>query len=178
MLIYYITGNESKFRETKLIIPEVELLNIDLPEIQDTDPRHIIEAKISQAKEHKQGNFLVEDSGLYLSCLNGLPGPFVKWFLKAIGNEGLFNIADKFNNYQAEAKVIAGYSDEQGIIHFFEGCLKGTLVKPRGNNGFGWDPIFLPDGQSKTFAEMTIDEKNAISHRRLALNQLKDFLER
>lgn len=178
MLIFHITGNESKFQETKLIIPEVEQLDIDLPEIQDIDPHKIIEAKINQAKEHKQGNFLVEDSGLYLSCLNGLPGPLVKWFLKTIGNEGLFNIANNFKNYIAEAKVVAGYSNEQGIIHFFEGSIKGSLVKPRGDNGFGWDPIFLPDGYSKTFAETTIDEKNTISHRRLALNQLKDFLER
>lgn len=178
MSIFYITGNESKFKEAKLILPEVEQLSLDLPEIQEIDPHHIIEAKINQAKEHKQGNFLVEDSGLYLSCLNGFPGPLVKWLLKAVGSEGIFSIADNFKNYSAEAKLVVGYSDQQGIVHFFEGSLKGTLVKPRGDNGFGWDPIFLPDGQSKTFAEMTIDEKNVISHRRLALNQLKDFLER
>lgn len=71
--------------------------------------------------------------------MNGLPGPLIKWFLKTIGNQGLFKIAEAFKNYQAEAKTIVGYASTQGEIKYFEGVVKGTIVSPRGE-GFGWDP--------------------------------------
>lgn len=108
--------------------------------------------------------------------MSGLPGPLIKWFLKTVGNEGLFNIADKLGNLNAEAKTIVGFAKSREEIYFFEGSIRGKIVNPRGDNGFGWDKIFEPEGSSKTFAEMNLEEKNAISMRRIALNKLKEFL--
>lgn len=176
MKLNYITGNGGKFRETKLIIPEVEQLEIDLPEIQESDPKKIIKAKLWEAKKYKQERFVIDDASLYLEALPGLPGPLIKWFMKTIGNEGLVKITQNFNNDKARAVVIVGYMDKNGKINYFEGEIKGKIVAPRGENGFGWDAIFQPEGYDKSFAEMEIEEKNKISHRRIALSKLRDYL--
>ncbi len=154
----------------------MELLDIDLPEIQDIDLQRIIEAKLQSALQHHTGPFIVEDISLSLDCLNGLPGPLIKWFLKTIGIKGIYEIAKKFNNFKASVKAIYGYARNEDELKFFEGELQGILVSPRGDNGFGFDAIFQPIGHNKTFAEMTSDEKNEISTRRIALNKLKGFL--
>jgi len=177
MTLYFITGNKNKFSEVKAIIPNVEQLDIDLPEIQEIDAKKIIRAKLLEALNYKQAEFIVEDTSLYLECLNGLPGPLIKWFMKTIGNDGLFNIAEKLGNNKAEAKTIIGYAKNPKEIYYFEGSVKGKIVSPRGKSGFGWDPIFQPEGFSKSFAELTPEEKNKISMRRIALNKLKEFLE-
>jgi len=176
-MIYFITGNKNKFREVKSILPVVQQLDIDLPEIQEINSKEIIRKKLLEALNHTQGEFIVEDTSLYLDCLKGLPGPLIKWFLKTIGNNGLFEIVEKLGNDRAEAKTIIGYTKNHEEIYFFEGTIKGRIVKPRGESTFGWDPIFLPDGYKKTFAEMSRKEKNKISMRRDALNQLSKFLQ-
>lgn len=176
-MIYFITGNKNKFGEVKAILPEVEQLDIDLPEIQEIDAREIIKAKLLEALNHRKSEFIVEDTSLYLDTLKGLPGPLIKWFLKTVGNEGLFQIAEKFGNYNAEAKTIIGYAKSHEEIYFFEGSLKGTIVQPRGASGFGWDPVFQPERSAKTFAEMGQEEKNTISMRKIALEKFKEFLQ-
>ena len=175
-MIYFITGNKNKLREVKLVLPNVEQLDIDLPEIQEVDAKEIIRNKLLEALNHTKGEFIVEDTSLYLDCLKGLPGPLIKWFLKAIGNDGLAEIAEKLEDNRAEAKTIVGYAKNHEEIYFFEGVIKGRIVKPKGETNFGWDPIFLPDGHKKTFAEMSREEKNEISMRRNALNKLDEFL--
>ena len=175
-MIKFITGNNGKFKEVQTILPNVEQLDIDLPEIQEIDAREIIRTKLNAAFEHAEGEFIVEDTSLYLDCLHGLPGPLIKWFLKTIGNEGLVELSEKFGNDIAVAKTIIGYAKDRNEIHFFEGSINGKIVKSEGGSGFGWDPIFLPDGQSKTFAQMSGSEKSLLSMRTTAARKLKDFL--
>lgn len=175
-MIYFITGNKNKLDEIKSVLPSVEQLNIDLPEIQEIDAKEIIKQKLLEALNHSVGEFIVEDTSLYLDCLNGLPGPLIKWFLKTIGNKGLAEIAEKLGNSGAEAKTIIGYAKNHEEIYFFEGTIKGKIIFPQGETNFGWDPIFLPDGYQKTFAEMSREEKNEISMRRKALDKLDEFL--
>ncbi len=176
MPLYFITGSKNKFREACAVLPDLKQLEIDLPEIQEIDATKIIEAKLREALEHKQGEFVVEDTSLYLTCLRGLPGPLIKWFLAAIGNDGLFALADRAGDDGAEARTIIGYTDGKNDIRFFTGAAKGRIIAPRGKTDFGWDPIFLPDGYDRTFAEMEPAEKNKISMRRMAFSQLKEFL--
>jgi inosine triphosphate pyrophosphatase len=177
MALYFITGNKNKFSEVSAILPNVEQLDIDLPEIQNIDAKEIIRAKLLEVLNYKQAEFIVEDTSLYFDCLNGLPGPLIKWFMETIGNEGLFNIVEKLGNNRAEAKTIIGYARSPNEIYYFEGSIKGTIISPVGRFGFGWDPIFQPNGFSKSFAYMTKEEKNEISMRRIALNKLKEFME-
>jgi len=175
MALYFITGNKNKLAEIKTIIPDVEMLDIDLPEIQDIDAHTIIKAKLESARAHQQGEFIVEDTSLYLEGLNGLPGPLIKWFLKTVGNEGLYKMAQAFGNFKAQAKTIIGYSSHAGEVEFFEGVVNGTMVQPR-STGFGWDPVFLPEGQTQTFAEMGGELKNTMSMRAIAAQKLKEHL--
>lgn len=175
-MVYFITGNKNKFDEVKKILVDVEQLNIDLPEIQEIDARKVIEAKLHEAFNHLEGEFIVEDTSLYLDCLNDLPGPLIKWFLKSIGNDGLTNLTEKLGNKKATARTIIGYAKKRNEINFFEGTLNGQIVKASSVSSFGWDPIFLPDGQNKTFADMSREEKNKISMRSVATNKLNDFL--
>jgi non-canonical purine NTP pyrophosphatase (RdgB/HAM1 family) len=175
-MIYFITGNKKKFEEVKAIIPDMEQLDIDLPEIQEIDAHEIIKAKLHEAFNHKLGEFIVEDTSLYLECLNGLPGPLIKWFLKTVGNDGLAALAEKLENKKAVAKTIIGYAKSRDEIHFFEGVLNGSVVKSESESQFGWDPIFLPEGSEKVFGDMSQEEKNQISMRAIATNKLKEFL--
>lgn len=89
MQIHFITGNQHKLAEVQAILPEVVQLDIDLPEIQSNDPQEIIEVKLIEALKHHNGPCIVEDTGLYLDAMNGLPGPFIKFFIKSLGSLGL-----------------------------------------------------------------------------------------
>ncbi|PIR98269.1 MAG: non-canonical purine NTP pyrophosphatase, RdgB/HAM1 family [Candidatus Colwellbacteria bacterium CG10_big_fil_rev_8_21_14_0_10_42_22] len=177
MKILFITGNKGKLGEATSIIPEIEGLDIDLDEIQSLDAHEVIKHKLQEAYKKQKGEFIVEDTSLYIDSLNGLPGPLIKWFMKTVDNEGLVKMAKALGGTKAEAKTIIGYSKSEDDIHFFKGSIKGEIVEPRGDGGFGWDPIFMPNGYDKTFAEMTAEEKNEISMRRIALNKLKEFID-
>ncbi len=175
MSLNFITGNENKFREAQMFIPDLTMLKIDLTEIQSLDPKVIIAAKLTEAYAHNTGELIVEDTSLHLDALNGLPGPLIKWFLETVGNEGLAKIALRDGRVAAVARTVIGYAKSETEHYFFEGMLKGTIVEPRGKSEFGWDPIFQPYGEKQTLAEMGIAAKNEISMRSVALRKLKEF---
>lgn len=177
-MIYFITGNKGKLEEAKSIISDIEAYDIDLPEIQEIDAHTIIKEKLLEGLKHKDAQLIVEDTSLYLDALGGLPGPLIKWFMKTIGNEGLYNIAEKLGNKKAQAKTIIGYARTREDIKYFEGVVEGEIVTPTGDKGFGWDPIFKPIGHNKTFAEMDADEKNSLSMRKAAFAKLAEVLEK
>lgn len=178
MSIKFITGNKNKFEEVKNILGlPLEQLDIDLPEIQEIDAREVVKQKLLAAEEHEKGEYIVEDTSLYLPCLGGkLPGPLVRWFEKALGNEGILDLTEKYGDFEAEARSLIGYAAGNSEIHFFEGGVRGKIVAPRGDNDFGWGPIFQPDGFEKTFGEMTREEKHQVSMRGMAVRKLKEFL--
>ncbi len=177
MVLYFITGNNGKFLEAqKELAPiQIEQKNIDLIEIQSLDTKEVIENKLKEALKQINGEYFVEDVSISLDALNGFPGPLIKWFLKAVGREGIYEICKSKNNFNAIAICTIGYSNNSDI-KFFEGEIKGKVVAPKGESNFGWDPIFEPIGFNKTFAEMNPEEKNKISHRGIAVRKFKEFL--
>ncbi len=177
MIVSFITGNKNKFDEVRRVIPGLEQLDLDLPEIQAIDPRAIIKAKLVEALNHHAGPFIVEDTSLYLQCLGGLPGPLIKWFMQGLGCHGIYDLARRYDNYRAEAKTIIGYAKSHDEILFFEGAVSGIIVVPASESAFGWDPIFQPDGFGMSFAQMSREDKNKISMRGIAAQKLKDYLE-
>lgn len=177
MTILFITGNTEKLHEVQALLPDVQGADIDLAEIQEIDAQKIITAKLAEAQKYHSGAFMVEDTSLSLDAMNGLPGPLVKWFVKSIGIDGIYQLTEASQNTRATARTLIGYADEDESIHFFEGSISGVVVPLRGTNGFGWDAIFQPEGSSKTFAEMTPDEKSQFSMRRLAVEGLRRHLE-
>jgi non-canonical purine NTP pyrophosphatase (RdgB/HAM1 family) len=174
-MVYFITSNKEKFEEAKRIIPSLEQLKMDLDEIQSINAEEIIKHKLNEAIGKNSGEFIVEDTSLYLDCLNGLPGPLIKWFLETMGNEGLFEICDKLGNYNVEAKTLVGYYGG-GEIKFFSGTVKGKIVKPEKKEGFGWDLIFVPEGFNVPFVDLSREDKNEISMRGEAFRKLKEYL--
>lgn len=178
MEITFITGNAGKLQEIRTLLPYVKGRDLDLVEIQELDPHKIIRAKLAEAQKNQAGALLVEDTSLSLDTLNGLPGPLIKWFLKAVGVEGVYQLTQASQSRSATARTLLGYAEESGEVHFFEGVVPGELVPPRGIHGFGWDSIFQPNGSEKTFAEMEPAEKNRFSMRRLAVVRLQQHLTR
>lgn len=176
MKLIFITGNKGKFDEASKIITDLEQKDIDLTEIQSLDPKVIIRAKLEEAKKQVGGNIIVEDGSLCIDAIKGLPGPMAKWFLKILGNNGFYKMVKNYEDKRATINVILGVSFENETTQFFEGSISGVIVAPRGENGFGWDKIFMPNGFDKTFAEMTPEEKNEISMRKVAFQKLKDYL--
>ncbi len=118
----------------------------------------LIAAKLVEARKHQSGAFLVEDTSLSLDGMGGLPGPFAKWFVGSIGVDGVYALSRTFGA-RATARTIIGYIDENNEMLFFEGSLGRLVMPPRSTDGFGWDAIFQPDNSSRTFAEMTPEEK-------------------
>ena len=173
--LYFITGNVGKFIEAKSVIYDAEQIDLDLLEIQEIDARKVVEAKLREALKHNSGEFFCEDTSLYINCLKGLPGPLIKWFLEVLKVDGIYDLVKRYEDKSAVAKTIVGYSDGNNIV-FFEGIVEGEIVSPRGENGFGWDKLFLPGGSERTFGEMNLGEKNEFSMRKMALIKLRDYL--
>ncbi|MEV8440789.1 RdgB/HAM1 family non-canonical purine NTP pyrophosphatase [Actinosynnema sp. NPDC051121] len=176
--ISLITGNEGKAREyAELLGIDVTAIKEDLIEIQDLDVVKVVERKAADAYAKLRGPVLVDDTGLSLNAWNGLPGALVAWFLGSVGAQGILDMAAGLQDRSATVTTALGYADADGI-RIFTGSLSGTLTtERRGGGGFGYDSIFLPDGSDLTFAEMSSEQKNAISHRRLAVDELRKGLD-
>jgi len=176
-MIKFITGNSNKFNEVQAMLRlPIEQLNIDLPEIQSLDPQEVIRAKLEAALQHHKGSLMVEDNSMNMEALNGLPGPFIKWFEHAMGNDGLVDLVQKLGNSGVRITSTIGYAAENGTIEFFQGTLTGRIVPARGAKDFGWGPIFQPDGHDRTFGEMGNEEKFTLGYRGEAVRKLRDFL--
>ena len=182
--ITFITGNRNKLEEVRSILKtnqenthySIKSLDIDLPEVQG-EPEYVIQEKCKSASSQLNSPIIVEDTSLCFNALGGLPGPYIKWFMKKIGLDGLNKLLLGYEDKTIEAKCIFAYQENRDSqIHYFTGITKGTLVEPRGNMNFGWDPVFLPEGYNKTYGEMANETKNSISHRFKALQLLKEFL--
>lgn len=176
MPIYFVTGNADKFREAQSLIPELERVEIDLPEEQTLDPQVVIEKKLEFARSKHDGPLIVEDTSLYFNGLNGFPGPLIKWMEQAVGNKGIYDLLSAIKDRGAEARTVIGYDDGNGSITFFEGRIDGHIIMPSGIEGFGWDEIFQPNGLDETFAEMGDGYKSEFSMRTIAFRQLAEFL--
>ena len=174
--MYIVTGNSHKLKEYQSYFPSIESKKLDLPEIQSLDEVEIQEFKISEAKKFLDSNFVVDDVSFYLDCLPGLPGTFIKWFNQTIKPQGLYNLALQSNNLKAMAKCIISYVDREGQIHHFRSAVKGKIVSPVSQDGFGFDVVFVPDGFQKTYSEMSSQEKNTCSHRGIAMQKLAQAL--
>lgn len=177
-MLYFITGNKNKFKEAQAILGSdaIEQLEIDLHELQEIDPHKIIRHKLQEAFKHHPWPFIVEDSSLSMECLWwSLPWPLIKWFLQEIKNEWLYALAKNSNKYKAKASVLVGYASNINNIKIFEWSIEWSIVSPVSTN-FWRDGIFQPIGHDVPYGLMDKEDKNKISHRRIALDKLKEFL--
>ncbi|KAF8358421.1 hap-1 [Pristionchus pacificus] len=182
----FVSGNKGKIAEVAAVLGglyEVRNVDIDLDEFQG-EIDDIARRKCEAASEKVDGFVMVEDTSLCFDALGGLPGPYIKWFLKVekgrkLGPSGLHQMLSAYDDKGAEAVCAMAFTHGRGLpITVIKGVCKGRIVSPRGPNTFGWDPCFEPLDTGKTFAEMTIEEKNVISHRSKALAALRETLEK
>ena len=175
--ITLITGNVGKIAEiSRLLGIEVHSQKVPLPELQATDVREVARAKAQAAYDQLKRPVLVDDTGLYIDAWGELPGALIAWFLDNVGCEGVLKMLQGWDDRSARVVTALGYCDERGV-QVFDGELRGSIATElRGENGFGYDPIFVPEGQDQTFAELTSEQKDAISMRALAATKLRDFM--
>jgi len=175
----FVTSNQAKADYlAKLLEMEFAHQKLELDELQSTSMAAIGEHKARQAYEILQKPVLIDDVGLGFDALDGLPGPFIKFFLEM--NEGLEKLCrmlDNFNNRRAVASSAMVYYDGH-TLQIFEKSLEGTISDhPRGDNGFGWDAIFIPKGYDKTRAELLDDDYKKVYITVRPIAEVKKFLQ-
>ncbi len=179
MELVFVTGNKRKFEEAREILGDVGIdiawKNIDLKEIQADSLEEIAKEKAIDAYEKLREPCFVEDAGLFVKALNNFPGQYSKFVLNTIGYEGIIKLMKNEMDRTAEFRAVIAFTDGKEV-KTFKGVVKGKIaLKPSGESGFGFDPIFIPNGYEKTFADDPVT-KNRISHRRNALLAFKEWL--
>jgi len=176
--LYFVTSNENKLREAENILQlKIQKIDLDIPEIQTLDVEEVVKDKACKAFEAVKKPVLVEDTGIYIKSWNGFPGALIKWVLKTIGNHGICRMLQNPDRTAKAKTSVCIYNGKD--FEIFSGEVEGKIAEePKGASGFGWDPIFRPDGYDKTFAEIPKEEKNKISMRKIALMKMKEYLDK
>jgi len=176
---FFVTGNIHKFNEARKILAEYNIatamLNLEAVEIQDDNVENIAKASATDAMKKSNLPVFVEDAGLFVKALNGFPGPYSSYVYRTVGTKGILKLMQNEKKRDAYFLSVVAYSSPQEQLEpkCFHGKVEGKITyEERGKQGFGFDPIFQPyGGNSKTFAEMTTQEKNKYSHRAQALQK-------
>ncbi len=175
----FATSNEHKFKEARAILSSHEItlehFAFDHTEIRSDSLEEIALEALGHAYEKANGPVFVEDGGLFVDALNGFPGTFSGWALKKIGSEGILKLLDCEKNRAASFHACIAYTDGKITKTFFAEAKGAIALDKRGVSGFGYDPIFIPQGYKKTFAEAP-KIKEMVSHRHKALMGLANFL--
>ncbi|WP_031518022.1 non-canonical purine NTP pyrophosphatase [Desulfofalx alkaliphila] len=174
----FVSKNKEKNYEYSKLLSPVEFTPVwfDTAEPLGDNHRDIVQAKTLHAFDEKRAPLFVDQTGLYVDAWQGLPGGLTDTFWEKLKLTGFIKLMENEKNRSAVAITTIGYCDGKKI-YLFEGRLKGTIApEPRGENGSQWDPVFIPQGHSRTFGEMSPDEKLAISMRRTAAAEFKSFL--
>ncbi|MDB5166375.1 MAG: inosine triphosphate pyrophosphatase isoform [Candidatus Saccharibacteria bacterium] len=177
MKLTLVTGSANKLKEWQRLLPaDIALDHVayDLTEIQSADAAEIATAKAKAAYELAGVPVVIEDVSAGLDSLAGLPGPYIKFFEEKLGPAALFTVAGNVEAAATATCYLAYYDGTDTLI--FTGTTHGKTVSPRGENGFGFDTVFMPEGQTKTYAEMSPAEKDSLSHRSRAIAKLVEHL--
>lgn len=177
MKITLCTGNANKLREVSRILGlPLESADPGIEEIQALDSLDVCRRKAAEAFALLRRPVLVDDTALHLDALGGFPGALVTWVIESGGPSLLHRLLPAAASPAALAVTAIGYADETGV-EVFGGNLRGHVVaEPRGGEGFGFDPVFVPEGEQRTLAEMSAAEKDGLSPRGRALAQVAAFL--
>jgi XTP/dITP diphosphohydrolase len=185
-MITFVTSNEGKVREAAASLSvDVEQFDFDYTEIQSNDLGAIAAHGAREAYREAGSPVMVEDSGLFVDALEGFPGPYSAYVEDTVGIERVARLVESESDHGAAFRSLVAYCDgtdlgaaptvEEGTppVAIFEGRVEGRIVPPRGDGGFGYDPIF--EFEDRTFAEMTPEEKNEHSHRGRALDAFAEW---
>ncbi|MCY3410308.1 MAG: XTP/dITP diphosphatase [Candidatus Heimdallarchaeota archaeon] len=176
----FITSNEHKYTEVKQVFDlhglEITHTKMKYVELQADSIEDIAMASAGQLATIISGDFIIEDAGLEIEALNGFPGPYSSYVFGTLGWEGILDLMKETGNRKASFRsVFVLHQDNQ--FHLFSSTCNGTInFDGIGTHGFGFDPIFVPEGSTKTFAEMSDEEKNTFSHRSKSIIKVINYL--
>jgi XTP/dITP diphosphohydrolase len=177
--VWMATGNPHKYGEAREILSEygVELghFRVEKIEIQADDPEEIAMYSLDQIEDVRP--LFVEDAGIFIDHYGGFPGPYSEYALRKIDLPGILKLMEGIEEREASFQSVIAYRHGNGR-RCFRGEVKGAIsLAIKGTNGFGYDPVFIPhEGDGRTFGEMEVEEKNAISHRARAIRSLGKWL--
>jgi len=183
-VVFFATGNINKFNEARSILSSygfsVAMLRVKGDEMQSDSLKEIAQTSAVNAFKRSHLPIFVEDAGLFIDALSGFPGPYAAYVYKTIHNSGILKLMENAAERKAKFQSVIAYCDQTLCEpECFDGESKGeiTLIerKQQGKSAFGFDPIFQPNGNGKSFAEMTIEEKNGYSHRAMAIRKFADW---
>jgi XTP/dITP diphosphohydrolase len=175
--VYFATGNRGKYLEAVRIASAhgvvLKHLRLQKQEIQSEQITEIASFAARQAAESTRRSVVVEDAGLFVKGLSGFPGPYSSYVFDTIGLRGILRLTQALSLRQAFFQASVAYCEPRRRPISFKGIVRGTLSRrPKGSHGFGYDPIFIPaEGDGRTFAEMSTNEKNLYSHRARAFTK-------
>jgi XTP/dITP diphosphohydrolase len=179
--IAFVTSNEGKLREAEKILNKYGINIVHAPlrleEKRSESVEEIAEGCALRAYSALRKPLFVEDSGLFVPALNGFPGAYSAWVFGKIGNEGILRLLSGTEDRSAEFRCAIAFTEGKEV-RLFTGSVMGRVSESiRGNGGFGYDPVFVPEGEEKTFAEAP-SLKDSLSHRTRALHKLGEHLSR
>lgn len=181
--ILFATSNKGKLLEAeKFLSPlgyEIKQMESSYPEIQSTKLEEVASFGIEWILKDKEikNTIMIEDAGFFVHALNDFPGVFSADVFKTIGLEGILRLMEDEENRTAHFESCIAYCEKGSKPLFFKGRVDGKIaLEPKGEHGFGYDPIFIPEGERKTFAEMETEEKNRHSHRGQSLKKMAEHL--
>jgi XTP/dITP diphosphohydrolase len=184
-VVFFATGNIHKFNEARSILNSygiaTGMLKLKGDEIQSESLQKIAETSVINAFKRCRLPIFVEDAGFFIDALSGFPGPYAAYVYQTVHNSGIIKLMDKVKQRKANFESIIAYCDDQTFNQplSFHGEVQGEITiaerEEAGKSGFGFDPIFQPLGSTKTFAEMTIEEKNEYSHRAMAIKKFAEW---
>ena len=186
-VVSFATGNINKFKEARKVLDEfgisVEMLSVKSLEIQSDSLEEVARASVVDAFGRCRRPIFVEDAGLFVDGLNSFPGPYAAYVYRTLGNAGLLKLMENVEARGARFESVLAYlSKELTAPVCFGGSVAGKIAPSEGRKtgqaGFGFDPVFIPGGSHKTFAEMSVEEKNQVSHRAKALRKFAEWYKR
>jgi len=172
------TGNKGKVQELEDILKiPLETVNIEIDEVQSMDLEYVSKRKTQEAFRMLKKPVITDDVGVFIEVWNNFPGPFVKYANQILGLKKILSLLKNEKNRNVIVKSAVSYHDGKKV-HTFIGEVKGTIaLEERGTDGWGFDPIIIPNGETQTYAEMGFKKKNQLSHRRKAFDKFKKFLD-
>ena len=175
--VFFASSNEHKFEEAQRILStlgiNIKLFKTTLEEIQSNSLNEIAKRKVIDAFTKIQKPILIEDDGLFINSLNGFPGPYSSYAYDTIGNTGIIQLLENTELRDAKFVAIIAYCNGIDEVKLFESSIPGKISKEIEKGGWGYDPIFIPDGESKTFAN--VSDKDKFSHRSASLKKFSDW---
>ena len=175
--VFFASSNEHKFEEAQRILStlgvNIKLFKTTLEEIQSNSLNEIAKRKAIDAFTKIQKPILIEDDGLFINSLNGFPGPYSSYAYDTIGNTGIIQLLENTELRDAKFVAIIAYCNGIDEVKLFESSIPGKISKEIEKGGWGYDPIFIPDGESKTYAN--VSNKDKFSHRSASLKKFSDW---